>query len=183
MVRFRSKNPSDSPRDSRRLFLRLAMCLPALTIACQRGGAEREIRPGVVFSPVDLPVLDGGAIRLGASALPCLINFWATWCPPCRSEMASLNRLYRDYAARGLGIFAASVDEDIHLVREYVRQSPLAFPVLLDSGGKLASQLGVPAYPTTLLLDRAARVSSVWVGDRDWDAADIRATIDRTLAN
>ncbi len=156
--------------------------MPALAAACGRGAAEREIRAGEAFSPVDLPVLDSGAMRLGAGALPCLINFWATWCPPCRAEMASLNRLHRDYAARGLGIFAVSVDEDIHMVREYVRRSPLDFPVLLDSGGKLAVRLGVPAYPTTLLVDRAARVSSVWVGERDWDAADVRATIDRTLA-
>lgn len=121
-------------------------------------------------------------MRLGAGDLPCLVNFWATWCPPCRAEMASLNRLSQDYAGRGLGIFAVSVDEDLHLVREYVRRSPLLFPVLLDSGGKLASLLGIPAYPTTLLLGRDARVRNIWVGERNWDAADIRAIIDRTLA-
>lgn len=158
------------------------MCLPVFAVACGRDGAERELRPGGVFSPIDLPVLDGEAIRLGARALPALINFWATWCPPCRAEMASLSRLFGDYAARGLDIFAISVDEDIHLVREYLRRSPLAFPVLLDGGGKLASQLGIAAYPTTLLLDRDARVSSVWIGERNWDAADLRATIDRSLA-
>lgn len=158
------------------------MCLPAFAVACQRGGAEREIRPGIGFSPVDLPALDGKPSRLGVGDLPCLINFWATWCPPCRAEMASLSRLCQGYAARGLGVFAVSVDEDAHLVREYVRQHPPAFPILLDRGGKLAAQVGVPAYPTTLLLDRAARVSSVWVGERDWDGADLRATVDRTLA-
>ena len=135
----------------------------------------------MTFAPVELPVLDGSPFRLGDASLPCLINFWATWCPPCRAEMASLNRLHRDFAARGLGIVAVSVDEDTHLVREYVRQSPLEFAVLLDTGGKLASRIGVSAYPTTFLLDKAARVSSIWVGDRNWDAAEIRATIGRVL--
>jgi thiol-disulfide isomerase/thioredoxin len=135
----------------------------------------------MTFAPVELPVLDGGLFRLGDASFPCLVNFWATWCPPCRAEMASLNRLHRDFASRGLGIYAVSVDEDTHLVREYVRQSPLEFAVLLDSGGKLASRIGIAAYPTTLLLDRSARVSSIWVGERNWDAAEIRATIDRAV--
>lgn len=97
--------------------------------------------------------------------------------------MTSLNCLHRHYAPRGLGMYAVSVDDDIHLVREYIRQSPLEFAVLLDRGGKLASNLGVSAYPTTFLLDRAARVSSIWVGDRNWDAAEIRLAIDRALAH
>ena len=131
---------------------------------------------------VELPVLDGEARPLAKAASPVLINFWATWCPPCRAEMASLNRLMRDYGGRGLGIQAVSVDTDAHLVREYVRQSPLAFPVLLDPGGRVASEFGITAFPTTFLVDRAARVSDVWVGDRNWDAPDVRQAIDRLVA-
>lgn len=96
--------------------------------------------------------------------------------------MASLNSLYKDYAARGLGVFAVSVDEDAHLVREFVRQTGLEFPVALDPGGRVAaSMFGVRAYPTSFLINRQARVSEVWVGERNWAAADIRASIDQQI--
>lgn len=180
MEPFRSKKRSESINRPRRNFLRLATCLPAATLACSRNGPPGLTR-GMPFPALELPVLDGDSLRLGDVASPRLINFWATWCLPCRAEMASLNRLYQDYATRGLSIYAVSVDEDSHLVREYLRKSPLAFAVLLDVGGRAASGLGVTAYPTTLLVDRHEKVSGIWVGDQNWDAADIRATIDQFL--
>lgn len=96
--------------------------------------------------------------------------------------MASLNRLYRDYEARGLGVFAVSVDEDANLVREFVRQTQLDFNILLDPGGRVtAPGFGVGVFPTSFLINRQGRVSEVWIGERNWDAADIRASIARQI--
>ncbi|MCG2577183.1 TlpA family protein disulfide reductase [Dechloromonas sp. XY25] len=131
---------------------------------------------------VELPLLNGGNYLFTEKSAPCLINFWATWCPPCRAEMAALNRLYADYAGRGLGVIAVSVDEDAHLVREFVRTEGLALPILLDRGSRLASSaFGVSAYPTSLLVNGQARVSAVWLGERDWDAAGVRTAIVQSL--
>lgn len=131
---------------------------------------------------VELPLLNGGNYLFTEKSTPCLINFWATWCPPCRAEMAALNRLHADYAGRGLGVITVSVDEDTNLVREFVRKEALDLPVLLDRGGSLStSAFGVRAFPTSLLVNGQARVSAVWLGERDWDAADVRAAIVQSL--
>lgn len=133
---------------------------------------------------VELPVLDGGSYLFAEKSAPCLINFWATWCPPCRAEMASLNRLCKDYAGRGLRVFAVSVDEDAHLVREFIRQAGLDFPILLDPGGKvMALDFGVSAFPTSFLVGRRARVGGVWVGERNWDASNVRASLEQLILN
>lgn len=101
--------------------------------------------------------------------------------------MASLNRLARDFAdqgedGQGLRLLAVSVDDDTHLVREFVRREPLEFPVLLDPGARASvSRFGVGAFPTTVMVDRQGRIAYAWVGERDWDAAEMRAAIRRTL--
>lgn len=176
----RSKSPSDQASESRRRVCQLVFLLPFLA-ACEK--AKRPgLQSGMALPSVELPLLDGGNYLFAENSAPCLINFWATWCPPCRAEMPSLNRLYRDYAGRGLGVFAISVDEDAHLVREFVRKASLDFPILLDQGGRAVVQgFGVGAFPTSFLVNRQARVSGVWLGERDWDAADIRASIDQLL--
>jgi peroxiredoxin len=157
------------------------LLLPILT-ACERAKRGAGLQSGMALPSVELPILDGGRYLFAEKSAPCLINFWATWCLPCRAEMASLNRLCKDYAGRGLGVFAVSVDEDAHLVREFIRQARLDFLILLDPGGKVTEPgFGVSAFPTSFLVDRQARVGGVWVGERNWDAADIRTTLEQLI--
>jgi peroxiredoxin len=92
--------------------------------------------------------------------------------------MPSLNRLYQEHLARGLKVFAVSVDEDVHLVREFLIKVHQDFPILLDPGARVAKQVfAVSSFPTTLLVDRGNRIRDVWVGERDWDAVPIRDAI------
>ena len=92
--------------------------------------------------------------------------------------MASLNRLYGRFSARGLGVFGVSVDADLHLVREYLLKEPLDFPILLDPGAKAATdKFGIGGIPTTLLVDRQGLVRESWVGERDWDAPPVQAAV------
>lgn len=96
--------------------------------------------------------------------------------------MASLDRLYKAYAARGLRVIAVSVDEDAHLVREFVRQTSLEFLILLDQGGAVAArQFGVSMFPTTFLINRQARVSDIWTGERNWDDTTIRTSVSQLI--
>ena len=97
--------------------------------------------------------------------------------------MASLNRLYRDLRSRGLKVVAVSVDSDLHLVREFLLDTPLDFPVLLDPEGEISQfSFGVRAFPTTWLVDRHAEVRDVWLGERDWDDALIRVEVEALFA-
>jgi thiol-disulfide isomerase/thioredoxin len=176
--------PSRS-RCSRRDFCRLALLGPLALAACDGGPAAPPGPVGGRLPRLALPVLDASAAYpLNAAATPCLINFWATWCPPCRAEMASLNRLYRALRGRGLKVLAVAVDTDLPLVREFLVQARLDFPILLDPGGAVATGVfGVAGYPTTWLVERGGVVGDVWVGERDWDAPASRARVTALLDN
>lgn len=179
---FRSKKASDIVDASRRHFVWQAFLLPSLLLSCDRVGQPQGLRSGMSLPSLELPLLDGRGHRIGESSAPSLINFWATWCPPCRAEMASLDRLYKAYAARGLRVIAVSVDEDAHLVREFVRQTSLEFLILLDQGGAVAArQFGVSMFPTTFLINRQARVSDIWTGERNWDDTTIRTSVSQLI--
>ena len=158
--------------------------MPLALIACDRRGGAQSTRPKGVLPTLSLPVLASvERFVFGAETGACLINFWATWCPPCRAEMASLNRLYRDWRARGLKVVAVSVDSDLHLIREYLVSTPLDFPVLLDPEGEISQRFfDVEAFPTTWLVDRHSSVHEVWLGERDWDDAQIRVAVEALLA-
>lgn len=161
----------------RRLLIRSLAALPLVLSGCDDIGVLAG--QGRALPSVALDGLDGVRVELGVSSGPCIINFWATWCQPCRAEMPALNRLFNDFRSRGLAVLAISIDDDIHLVREFLLQLPLSFPILLDPGGKRATRdFGIIAYPTTLLVARNAVVKEVWVGERNWDASEVRVACD-----
>jgi len=93
-----------------------------------------------------------------------LVNFWATWCPPCRQETPGLVRLSRDYRSRGLEVVGIAMDDDPHqAVPPFLRRYDVPYTVLVpDSGFDLANQ--IDSLPTTLLIDRQGRVARVYVG-------------------
>jgi thiol-disulfide isomerase/thioredoxin len=138
--------------------------------------------PGTPFRPPVVTALDGSSYQWPAGR-PMLVNFWATWCRPCRAEMPSLDRLYRQAMARGLEVLAVSVDSDVQLVREFVLQTGVSFPVLLDRSGEATRDaLAISAFPTTVLVERSGAVAGVVVGEREWDAGPARAAAEALLA-
>lgn len=156
--------------------------LPWLLTACGSGDGSGRRLVGRSLPPIALARLDGGAFDFAAVQGPCIVNFWATWCQPCRAEMPSLNRLYRDYRAKALNVVAISVDEDVHLVREYLLQMNLAFPVALDPAARRAGEdFDVRVFPTSFLVDAGRVVREVWQGERDWDLPSIRAACDALI--
>jgi len=122
--------------------------------------------------PVSLSSLKGNVV---------VVSFWATWCPPCRDEMPSLNRLYRDSRDRGLAVVAVSTDRGASPVKDFLGRNPVNFPVLLDSGNKVARQFRVFSLPTTFLLDRNRAIIQRYIGEEDWDSPAIRKKITSLL--
>jgi thiol-disulfide isomerase/thioredoxin len=117
---------------------------------------------------------------------PLVLNIWATWCPPCRSEMPSLQRLADRLEADGIGVAALSVDEDANLVREFVLKYGIRFPVAIATTPSQAmSALGAVALPLTLYVDAEGRIIERVIGQRDWAdealARDIRTRLARPL--
>ncbi len=103
-----------------------------------------------------------------------LINFWATWCPPCRAEMPSLNRLHKDYMNKGLVVLAVSTDRSVSSVKDFLGRNPVDFPVVMDSGSRVARQFKVFSLPTSFLVDRNGIIVRKYLGEEEWDSEAIR---------
>ncbi|WP_298294000.1 TlpA disulfide reductase family protein [Thiomonas sp.] len=112
-----------------------------------------------------------------------LVNFWATWCPPCRQEMPSIEKLYLAMKGRPFEVLALDQGETLNNVFAYMGQlnpSP-TFPVLLDQHSEAAHAFGVVGIPTTYLLDKQGRIVRQAVGGRDYDSPAIRQIIDALM--
>jgi len=117
-----------------------------------------------------LALADGGSFRLSDHrGKMVLINFWATWCPPCREEMPALERLYRQHKDHGLVLVAVSLDADPKVVPPYLRASKLTFPVALDPKAEVANSYGVRALPSSFVVDRQGTMTALALGPRAWD--------------
>ncbi len=113
-----------------------------------------------------------------------LVNFWATWCPPCRAEMPSIERLHQSIKNKDLQILALDQGETQSVVFAYLGQltpSP-TFPILLDQHSKVADAFHVAGIPTTFLIDKMGRIAYKAVGGRNYADSDIRSIIEKLIA-
>jgi len=113
-----------------------------------------------------------------------VLNFWATWCPPCVEELPSLQRLQQARKARGLEILTVDVGESREDIAQFLAdlETQVDFPVLVDSDGEQLHRWGVHAFPTTLLLDRSHLIRYAGFGAFAWDGPEVLEIIDRLLA-
>ncbi len=95
---------------------------------------------------------------------PVLINFWATWCGPCRGEMPYLQQIYEKWQIRGLVLLAINIGESSSDVEEFMQSQGLSLPVLLDGDGAIAAQYGIEAIPATFFIDSGGIIQEVMVG-------------------
>ena len=112
-----------------------------------------------------------------------LINFWATWCPPCRREMPSMERLSHTFKGAAFSVLAVNVGEDADSIDAFTSQldTDLTFPILLDSTSRTLQAWKVAGLPTTFLIDRKGRVVASAIGGREFDHPEIVAAIRKLL--
>ena len=150
---------------------------PAPTAASNRrlDEAIREldlIRPSrqKVAEDFTLRTPTGDSFRLGEQrGKAVLVNFWATWCAPCREEMPAMERLYQRHRDHGLVLVAISLDADPAVVPPYVKESKLTFPIALDPRAEVANKYGVRALPSSFVVDREGFMAALALGPRTWD--------------
>ncbi len=110
-----------------------------------------------------------------------LLNFWATWCPPCISEMPVFNRLYKEMRVRGLEVVAISTDRSEGYLRDYVSKHSLDFKVLYDEDRTVTKQYKVFSMPTTFLIDKNGVIVEKFYGEYDWTDQEIKKKIEKLL--
>ncbi len=124
-----------------------------------------------------LTSVDGRSLRLSdLRGQIVLLNFWATWCPPCRAELPDLEAIYRqDGVPHGLTVVGVDVEESAGLTQAFAKQYGVTFPLLPDPDGKVSDHLyAVRALPTSFLIDRAGNVRYTWVGEQTWAGIESR---------
>lgn len=149
-----------------------------------------DIRPAVGHRAPDFALHDLNARTVRLSEISrkkaILLNFWATWCVPCREEMPTMERAYRAYRGRGLEILAISVDVGHEAavavaMKRFMTELKLSFPALLDPEWKVVTQYRVVGLPATFLIDRRGVIRVVEVGQRDWFSPESRKKLEELL--
>jgi thiol-disulfide isomerase/thioredoxin len=135
-------------------------------------------------SAIDFSVpLEGGGSRTlkDLAGKVVFLNFWATWCGPCRQEMPSMDILYRQFKNQGLEILAVDYQEKASLVSGFMSEYKLSFPAALDTSGGIAALYGITAFPTTYIIDREGFIIIRIVGSLNWNTPKLFAAFDTLL--
>jgi peroxiredoxin len=143
-------------------------------------------RPAETIAAPEFELLDltGRPVRLrDFRGRVVLLNFWATWCVPCREEMPALETLSRELGPRGLTVVGVNFKESREEVDAFVRQYELRFPMVLDADGRTSQLYQVFALPATFVVDRQGTLVGTILGIRDWVGPGARAYLGRLLAN
>jgi cytochrome c biogenesis protein CcmG/thiol:disulfide interchange protein DsbE len=164
--------------------LRLARCAALLVVAAALacGSAARAAPVGAPAPGFALPAADGRVVSLAAlRGQVVYVDFWASWCGPCRRSFPWMNALQQRFGARGLAIVAVNVDRRRSDAERFLRDLPAAFTVVFDPAGTTPAAYDVLGMPTSYLLDADGRIVEVEQGFHDERRAALEARIEALL--
>jgi thiol-disulfide isomerase/thioredoxin len=165
-------------------LLVIAATASVVALAVAQG---RRPQPRMAAGPVpeiSLPLLGGGKAALQRGKVT-VVDFWATWCGPCRYSMPRVQQLWKEYLPRGVELYSVDTDDAAadrdRQVRDFLAQNGLTFPVVLDDG-TASEAFGIASLPTMLLVDRSGTVVWKHVGTLNAPyERDLREAIERAL--
>ena len=160
----------------------LALCIGSGLCAGARAATPGDVGIGQTLPDASLLGLNGPSARLAEfRGHPLLINFWASWCGPCRQEMQSLERLaWWDEAGR-FAVIGISTDDDAAPARELVHQTGVTIRHFIDQRLQMENMLGATRLPLTVLVDAQGRVLDKIYGARPWDREESRRRVSRAF--
>jgi thiol-disulfide isomerase/thioredoxin len=156
--------------------------LAALAFAAAAGAAELKPWTGGATPPLVLQDLNGRTHRLADyRGKVVLVNFWATWCEPCRDEMPSIERLRQSLAGKPFEVLAVNIGEPLGRIERFLEKMPLGFPVLLDRDSGAAKAWKARVVPATFLVGPDSRIRYVHYGELDWSSEPVRKRVAELL--
>ncbi len=165
------------------LALLLLAVFAAITAEGKPPAKLRAVKHPIPASDFYLRDLDGELVRLSDfRGKVVLLNFWATWCPPCRKEMPAMQQLYQVYKDKGLEIVAVSVDTaSTGEVRAFVEELGLTFPVLHDRDSLVSRLYSNPGVPSSYLINAQGKLAYRVLGEYDWFGENAKNTVEKLL--
>lgn len=125
----------------------------------------------------------GGTLALSSlRGKVVVVNFWASWCEECRSEMPAFQRLHSELASAGLAVIGINANETLSVVLRYAHDLNLTFPLVLDTHGRIKESYGVIGLPTTFVVARDGRAVALAIGPRPWNAPAAKTLLAALLA-
>jgi len=162
--------------------VRQLVVLAALAFAAAAGAAELKPWTGGATPPLVLQDLNGRTHRLADyRGKVVLVNFWATWCEPCREEMPSIERLRQSLAGTPFEVLAVNIGEPRGRIERFLEKMPLGFPVLLDRDSSAAKAWKARVVPATFLVGPDGRIRYVHYGELDWSSEPVRKRVAELL--
>ncbi len=146
---------------------RRALLCSAAWLACA-GHCGAAVQPAAMAPDFTLRSIDGPNLRLAEQrGRVVMVNFWATWCGPCRQEMPHLNKLYDKYRDSGFVLLGVNIDDNVRTATDLATKLGLRFPVLLDTDKTVSRLYDIGSMPATVLIDRDGKVRQLFRGYRD----------------
>ncbi len=183
--------PPDQKTDMKKsltLFLLIVLLIFASAYGCGKkddNQAAGSKIPSKNLRAVDFTLQDMKGVKVSLSDYRgkiVFMNFWETWCPPCRQEMPSMEKLYNKYKNDGLVILAIAGDrEGLKVVKPFVEKRGLTFPILLDSKGRVSNTYGIFALPTTIIVGVDGIIIGKVQGGADWFTDDVQEYFESLL--
>jgi peroxiredoxin len=165
-------------RNVRRLFL---VTLAALMLA-SAAPLARALEVGTTPPEINLTALDGKKVSLAAlRGKVVIVDFWASWCAPCKEEMPVLQSLYKRFGSKGLVVIGVSVDNDREKAKTFIDGLKVSFPIVHDADKSVAGRFKPPRMPTSYVIDKAGKIRFVHAGFRKEDAKKLEEEITKLL--
>jgi thiol-disulfide isomerase/thioredoxin len=179
-------NAPSTPGASRRQVLLAGLAGLGALAGVGHACAAYLVRPWAAGKPVPKLALDDLAGKpwslTAARGQVVVLNFWATWCEPCRTEMPSLELLAQRLEPAGGTVIAVNYQEPLPAIRRFLEAQPVTIPILLDRDGEATGAWTPRVFPSTVLIDRSGQPRHVVIGELDWTSQAARDLVDPMVA-
>jgi peroxiredoxin len=162
------------------IFVNAALCL-SLAVTSLTGSAL-ALDAGQSAPEIALKDMSGKAVKLSdLKGKVVLVDFWASWCGPCRESFPALEKLSKSYKDKGFVVLGINIDNDVAAAQKFLKEVPVSFSVANDAGKQVAKSYAPPTMPSSYLIDKSGKVHAVHAGFKASDAAKLEAEIKKLL--